>query len=68
MHEAPIFTHNLIDKRDAEWHFHYGFASSRNSLIKLSSVFSFRLPSIDSFASMSAPLRLAFMSLRASDI
>ena len=29
MHEAPIFTHNLIDKRDAEWHFHYGFASSR---------------------------------------
>ena len=54
MHEAPIFTHYLIVKDDVKRHLHYGFASSRNSLIKLSSVFNFRLPSSDSLASMSA--------------
>ena len=44
-------------------HFPYGFVSSFSSTIRLSSVFNFRLPSIDSLASMSAPRRSVIISL-----
>ena len=44
-------------------HLPYSFTSSFNSTISLSSVFNFRLPSIDSLASMSAPRRSVVISL-----
>ena len=40
----------------------YSQAESRSSLINLSSVFNLRFPSIDSFASMSAPRSSALRS------